>query len=325
MSVPSVDVVCIGNAIVDVISQVPESFIDQYELAKGSMTLIETDRAEELYAAMPDRSESSGGSAANTAVGIASLGGSVSYIGRVAEDPLGEFFRTDLRAAGVGYDVPGATDGVPTARSMIFVTPDAERTMNTYLGASGLIVPDDVDPEVAGSGKITFCEGYLWDRDDAKAAIVKGMEAARAAGSKVSFTLSDPFCVDRHRHDFRALLGEQVDIVFANELELLSLYEVDDIEAGVEHIRGHVEVAVVTRSELGSVVITADDVIEVAAEPVDEVVDTTGAGDLYAAGFLYGWAIGAEPGACARLGHIAAAEVISHVGARPLQPLSGMI
>ncbi len=325
MAVPSVDVVCIGNAIVDVISQIPESFIEEYGLAKGSMTLIETDRAHELYEAMPDRSESSGGSAANTAVGIASLGGSVNYIGRVADDPLGDFFRTDLRASGVGYDVPGSNDGVPTARSMIFVTPDAERTMNTYLGASGLIAPSDIDPAVAGSGKVTFCEGYLWDRPDAKAAIRKGMEAATAAGSKVSFTLSDPFCVDRHRQDFRSLLSDRVDLAFANEEELLSLYEVDDIEAGIEAIRGVLEVAVVTRSELGSIVVTADDVIEVAAEPVDEVVDTTGAGDLYAAGFLHAWAAGEELGACARLGHIAAAEVVSHVGARPLQKLTDLI
>ena len=325
MSTQAVDVVCIGNAIVDVIAKVPESFVDEYGLAKGSMTLIETDRAEELYDAMTERVQASGGSAANTAVGVASLGGTVNYIGRVADDDLGAFFRSDLIDTGVGYAVPGATDGVPTARSMIFVTPDAQRTMNTYLGSSGLISADDVDAEVAASGKVAYCEGYLWDRDDAKAAIRKGMDAAKAAGATVAFTLSDPFCVDRHRGEFRELLQDRVDLVFANEDELLSLYETDDFDVAVASIRAAVPVAAVTRSELGSVVVTPGEILEVAAEPVDEVVDTTGAGDLYASGFLFGFARGRELGECARMGHVAAAEVITHMGARPLVSLETLL
>ena len=288
-------------------------------MVKGSMQLIDDEVVHRLYEAMGPAVEISGGSAANTAAGIASLGGTVTFVGKVADDQLGEVFGHDIRAAGVRYEVaPGDASGPATARCLILVTPDAQRTMNTYLGASASIGPADVDAAAVAQAKIVYCEGYLWDQPDAKAAIVKAMDEARATGALVAFTLSDSFCVDRHRAEFLDLAEGRVDILFANEDEICSLYEVDDFEAAATAVAGHVSLACLTRSEQGSVVLTADGQrVMVPAHPIDELVDTTGAGDLYAAGFLHGLASGADLPTAGRLGALAAAEVIGHVGARP--------
>jgi sugar/nucleoside kinase (ribokinase family) len=288
------DVVAIGNAIVDVIAHADEAFLAQHDMVKGSMQLIEADAAHALYAAMGPGIEMSGGSAANTTAGVASLGGSPGFIGRVADDVLGEVFTHDLRATGVRYE---PLDVVPdergTARCLILVTPDAQRTLNTYLGVSSLISPGDIDADMIGSAQVLFCEGYLWDLPDAKEALRTAMRLARAEGAEVSFTLSDSFCVDRHRDDFLELAEHEVDILFANEAELLSLYQVDTWEEAATQVAGHCKLACLTRSEKGSVIITeGGDRIEVPAHLVGPVVDTTGAGDLYAAGFLYGYTHG---------------------------------
>ena len=316
------DVVGIGNALVDVIAHHADSFIEHNGLVKGSMTLIDTERAVELYDVLGSKIEMSGGSAANTMTGVASFGGRAAYVGKVADDDLGRVFGHDLRAVGVAFPNPPATLGVPTGRCMIVVSPDAQRTMNTYLGVSSLLGPDDIDEAVVQAGQVVYLEGYLWDRPEAKQAYRKAAELAHAAGGAVSLTLSDSFCVDRHRADFLDLVARQVDVLFANEDELLSLYEVDDFDAAVSAVRGHVHIAAITRGKTGSVVITADEVIPVGAEPVDEVVDTTGAGDLFAAGFLAGLTRNLPLAECGRLGSIAASEVISHVGARPLVALA---
>ena len=311
------DVLGIGNALVDVLSTEEESFIDQMSLQKGSMTLIDTDRAEELYAAMGDKTEMSGGSAANTLSGVASFGGRAAYIGRVKDDGLGKAFGHDLNALGVHFSADLATDGDPTGRCMIVVTPDGERTMNTYLGASATLCADHLDLDLIASAKVTFLEGYLFDRDDAKHAFRTAAAAAHDAGRKVSLTLSDSFCVDRHRDDFLALVEHGVDILFANEEEIMKLYGVDSFEEGVEAVRGVCDIAAVTRGRHGSVVVTKTDAIEIDAHQVPKRVDTTGAGDLYAAGFLYGWSQGRPLHECGRLGSIAAAAVIGHIGPRP--------
>jgi sugar/nucleoside kinase (ribokinase family) len=253
--------------------------------------------------------------------GVASFGGRAAYIGKVAADGLGEVFRHDLHAVGVAFPNRPAPAEVPTGRSLIVVTPDAQRTMNTYLGMSSLLVPDDVGTEVVQSGAILYMEGYLYDRPEAKSAFRKAARLAHAAERKVSLTLSDSFCVDRHRDDFRALVSDEVDLLFANRDELCSLYETDDFDRAVAQVRRHCELTAVTCGAEGSVVVTPDDLVRVEAEPVKEVVDTTGAGDLYASGFLYGLTHGAGLAECGRLGSIAAAEVISHVGARPLVEL----
>ncbi len=322
---PQIDVVGIGNAIVDVISTVTAGFIDDHGLVKGAMTLIDADRATSLYELMPPGIESSGGSAANTVVGLVSLGGRAAYVGKVRDDQLGAVFVHDLRAAGVAFDVVPGTDGPPTARCLIQVTPDAERTMNTFLGKSVDLAPDDVDEEVVASAAVTYCEGYLWDAEVAKAAMRRAMDIAHAGGRKVSLTLSDSFCVDRHRDEWLDLLTDRVDLVFANEAEICSLFRTDDFAAASRWIRDMVEVSALTRSASGSVVVAGDDTWMVPAAEVDRVVDATGAGDLYAAGFLYGISHGADPEQCARLGGLAAAEVISHIGARPRQSLSSLI
>jgi sugar/nucleoside kinase (ribokinase family) len=313
-----IDVVCIGNAIVDVLSHVDESFLTEHGMVKGSMQLIDDDLARELYGAMPPAIEASGGSAANTAAGIASFGGRAAFIGKVADDPLGEVFTHDIRATGVRYEpVKAVAEGPDTARCMILVTSDAQRTMNTYLGVSSLIGPDDVDVELIGQAQVTYSEGYLWDLPDAKKALVKGMEAAGASGAKVAFSLSDSFCVDRHRDEFRALAEQHVDILFGNEAEICSLYETESFDDAAARVAGHCELACLTRSELGSVIITsAGEQIPVKAAPA-RVVDTTGAGDLYAAGFLYGYTNGLDLARSGELASLAAAEVISHLGARP--------
>jgi sugar/nucleoside kinase (ribokinase family) len=318
---PRYDVVGIGNALVDVISHQEDTFLKALDLVKGAMTLIDTDRALELHRQMRAPIEMSGGSAANTMCGVASFGGRAAYIGKVAADGLGEVFRHDLHAVGVAFPNRPAPAEVPTGRSLIVVTPDAQRTMNTYLGMSSLLVPDDVGTEVVQSGAILYMEGYLYDRPEAKSAFRKAARLAHAAERKVSLTLSDSFCVDRHRDDFRALVSDEVDLLFANRDELCSLYETDDFDRAVAQVRRHCELTAVTCGAEGSVVVTPDDLVRVEAEPVKEVVDTTGAGDLYASGFLYGLTHGAGLGECGRLGSIAAAEVISHVGARPLVEL----
>jgi len=322
---PSIDVVGVGNAIVDVISTVPLDFIAEHDLVKGAMTLIDADRATSLYEMMPPGIESSGGSAANTVVGIVSLGGSAAFLGKVRDDQLGEVFTHDLRAAGVVFDVAPGADGAPTARCLIQVTPDAERTMNTFLGKSVDLSPDDVDEEIVASAAVTYCEGYLWDAEIAKAAMHRAMDVAHAAGRKVSLTLSDSFCVDRHRGEWMDLLADKIDLVFANEAEVCSLFRTDDFDKASKGIAAMVEVSALTRSAAGSVVVSGQDRWVVPAVEVDQIVDATGAGDLYASGFLFGVSRGADMERCAHLGGLAAAEVISHIGARPRQRLAELI
>jgi sugar/nucleoside kinase (ribokinase family) len=319
------DVLGIGNALVDVLSTEPDDFITANELVKGAMTLIDTDRAEALYAAMGEKTEMSGGSAANTLSGVASFGGRAAYIGRVKDDVLGNAFSHDLNALGVHFEAERATDGDPTGRCLIVVTPDGERTMNTYLGASAMLSAENLDRALIGSASITFLEGYLFDRDEAKAAFRAAAAAAHEAGRKVALTLSDSFCVDRHRDDFLALVAEGVDILFANEDEITKLYGVATFDEGVEAVRGHCEIAAITKGAEGSVIATADGLVHVEAHPVRKVVDTTGAGDLYAAGFLYGLTQGEPLDECGRLGSLAAAAVIGHIGPRPGQSLAQML
>ena len=322
---PTIDVVGVGNAIVDVIATVSDEFIAEHSLVKGAMTLIDAERATSLYAAMPPGIEASGGSAANTMAGVASLGGRAAYLGKVRADQLGEVFIHDLRAAGVAFDVPPADEGDPTARCLIQVTPDAERTMNTFLGVSAVLAPDDIDAAVVESAAVTYCEGYLYDTDVAKAAIRKAMDVAAAAGRTVSITLSDSFCVDRRRDEWLDPLADKVDLVFANEAELASLFLSDDFEESSRRITELVPMAALTRSAKGSVVVTPEERIVIPASPVEQVVDATGAGDLYAAGFLHGLATGRSLDRCAQMGSLAAAEIISHIGARPLVSLVDLI
>jgi sugar/nucleoside kinase (ribokinase family) len=286
MAAPTIDVVGIGNAIVDVLAQADESFITAEKLAKGTMALIDEDRARTLYERMGSGLEASGGSAANTIAGIASLGGHAAYIGKVADDLLGKVFAHDLRATGVRYETAPLQGGPATARCLIFVTPDAQRTMNTFLGASVEFQAGDIDRNLVEAAQVTYLEGYLFDRPLAKAAFRQAGEIAHKAGRKVSLTLSDPFCVDRHRADFRDLIRGHVDILFANEAEICSLYETKDFAKAADAVRGEAEIAVLTRSEKGATVITAKDQVSVPAAPVARVVDTTGAGDLFASGFL---------------------------------------
>lgn len=319
------DVVGIGNALVDVIAHADEEFLTEYKLVKGSMTLVETDRALELYQAIGTKVEMSGGSAANTVCGVASLGGTAAYVGKVSDDDLGTTFGHDLRAVGVRF-APGERDNeAPTGRCVIVVTPDAERTMNTFLGASSLLTPDDVDFDLIANAEVLYMEGYLFDRDDAKAAFRVAAVHAHRHGRIVSLTLSDAFCVERHRDDFRRLVTDEVDILFGNAEELVSLYETDTFAEAVTAVRADCPIAVVTMGERGSLVITPSEVIESSAHPVSHVVDTTGAGDLFAAGFLFAYTRGDELAECARIGGIAAAEVIAHIGPRPLVELRSLL
>jgi sugar/nucleoside kinase (ribokinase family) len=322
MTEADVDVVGIGNALVDVISSVDDDFIEAHDFPHGATTMGELDRAEAVYADLPPAQEISGGSCANTIAGLASFGASVAFIGRVRDDQLGKVYTHDLRSLGVHFDVPPATAGPATGRCLVMVTPDAQRTQCTYLGASTFIGPEDVDPAVVARAQVTYLEGYLWDQPPAKDAIRKAAATARDAGRRVALTLSDPFCVERHRAEFRALVEDEIDVLFANETELCSLYEVDDFDAALQRVRGHCQIAALTRSERGSVVVAGDEVHVVDAHPVERVIDTTGAGDQYAAGFLYGLTRGLDLAACGRLGAAAAAEVISHFGARPLVSLA---
>ncbi len=314
-----IDVVAIGNALVDVLSHETDEFVSAQGMVKGTMALIDTERAESLYAAMSPAVEMSGGSAANTVAGLASLGSRAAFIGRVRDDQLGAVYRHDLRAAGVQFDTPSATDGMPSGRCLVVVTPDAERTLNTYLGASSELGEAEVDPELIASAAVTYLEGYLWDSPVAQVAYRVAADYAHDAGQRVALTLSDRFAVERHRETFLELVEHSVDILFANEAEICALYQVDDFDAAVAHVTGHCELAVLTRSEQGSVIIRGEEVHVVAAHPIPggKLVDTTGAGDLYAAGFLHGFTRGYDLDLCGRIGALAAAEVISHLGPRP--------
>lgn len=311
------NVLCIGNAIVDVIARVEESFVSRHGLVKGSMNLIDESRAEQLYADMGQAIEVSGGSAGNTAAGVASLGGKAAYFGKVKDDPLGAIFRHDMRAQGVTFDTPAASDGPATARSFILVTPDSERTMNTYLGACVNFTTKDVDKSIVEAAQVTYMEGYLWDRPEAKEAFKLAARIARQAGRKTSITLSDSFCVERHRESFLDLIRSDIDVVFANEAEIKSLYQTQNFDGAMTAISRDCPIAVLTRSEKGCIVVRGDEVHALPAFPVGKLVDVTGAGDLFAAGFLLGFTIGKSLPDAARLGSLAAAEVISHIGARP--------
>jgi sugar/nucleoside kinase (ribokinase family) len=324
MTDPDFDVLGIGNALVDVITSVDDDFVAAHGFPRGATTMVDLDRADAIYADLPPAQEISGGSCANTIAGLASFGANVAFIGRVRDDQLGKVYTHDLRSLGVHFDVPPATTGPPTGRCLVMVMPDAHRTQCTYLGASTFIGPEDVDPEVVARAHVTYLEGYLWDQPSAKDAIRKAAAAARGAGRQVALTLSDPFCVDRHRDEFRDLVADEIDVLFANESEICSLYEVGDFDAALQQVRHHCRIAALTRSEQGSVVIAGDSVHILEAEPVDRLVDTTGAGDQYAAGFLYGLTHGHDLATCGRLGSMAAAEVISHYGARPAVSLAKM-
>lgn len=319
------DVVAIGNALVDVIAEVDESFITTHGLTRGAMTLIDAERAQSLYAAMPPAIESSGGSAGNTVAGIASLGGRPAYIGKVADDQLGEVYRHDMSASGVSYEVPPSRTGEPTGRCLVLVTPDAQRTMSTFLGAGVELGPEDVDEDLISSAQVTFLEGYLWDPPRAKEAFLKAVSVAHAAGRKVSLTLSDEFCVDRYRNEFRELVNEHVDILFANEGEIMSLYQTPTFEDALKALRGRCSLAAITRSALGSVILDGDRRIDVQAAPVERLIDTTGAGDLYAAGFLFAYTQGRTLDECGRIASIAAGEIISHFGPRAETRLAALI
>jgi sugar/nucleoside kinase (ribokinase family) len=315
------DVVGIGNAIVDIIVRCDDAFLSKHSLDKGFMRLIDARQADELYGLMGPGVERSGGSAANTIAGVSSFGGRSAFIGRVANDQFGKVFTHDIRSIGVSYNTSPANSGAPTALCLILVTPDGERTMNTFLGASTELGSGEVDAEMIASAKITYLEGYLFDKPEAKQAFHAAAEIASKAGRKTALTLSDAFCVDRHREDFRKLVHHGVDILFANEKEITALYEVNTFEDAVAAVLGECEVAVLTRSEQGSVIVTAKRTIEIRPEDVSNVVDVTGAGDLYAAGFLYGLTRDLSLADCGRLGSLAAAEVIGHIGARPERPL----
>ena len=311
------DVVGIGNAIVDVLAHADDALLDRHGMAKGAMTLVDAEQAASIYASMGPTVEMSGGSVANTMAGLAALGGTGSYVGKVRDDRFGTLFRHDLDAMGIAMDVRLAGDGPPTARCLILVTPDGQRSMATHLGACVELGPQDIDAEVIGRHRITYLEGYLWDLPEAKEAMLSAAQHACAAGRQVALTLSDPFCVSRHRDSFLELIRSHVDILFANEQEIISLYQVDDFDAALQRLRGHCDVAALTRSEKGSVLVSGDEVHIIGARPVERVVDTTGAGDLYAAGLLFGLTHGYDLPTSGRIGSIAAAEIISHLGARP--------
>lgn len=316
------DVAGIGNAIVDVIAEADDAFLIANGIAKGGMSLIDDDRAAELYGKMGQAIEISGGSCANTIAGIASLGGKGAFFGKVRNDQLGEVFTHDIRSQGVTFDTIPAISGPSTARCLIAVTPDGQRSMSTYLGAAQALSPADLDLEIIAASTITYMEGYLWDPVEAKEAFLLAAKTAREAGRLVSLSLSDSFCVARYRDEFRRLARDEVDLLFANESEILSLYEVDIFDEALTRVKADCKFAALTRSEAGSVIVANGEVHVIAAEKVPHVVDTTGAGDLYAAGFLYGLSRGKDPVTCGRLGSLAAAEAISHYGARPLKSLA---
>jgi sugar/nucleoside kinase (ribokinase family) len=316
MNDATLDVVGIGNAMVDVLVRADDDFLHEHGLVKGAMTLIDEQRAATLYDMLESGIEISGGSAANSMAGIAALGGRAAFIGKLRDDPLGAVFAHDIRAAGVGFETPLANDTAPTARCFVIVTPDAQRTMSTYLGACVELGPEDVDEALIASAGITYLEGYLWDPPGGKAAFRKAHDIAHAQGRRVALTLSDAFCVERYRSEFIDLVADHVDILFANEAEIIALYEAADFDAALRQVRGHCDIVALTRGEQGSVIVAGDAVHVIEAAPVERVVDTTGAGDLYAAGFLYGLSRERDLADCARLGGVAAAEIIGHLGAR---------
>ncbi|MDP9103927.1 MAG: adenosine kinase [Pseudomonadota bacterium] len=318
------DVVALGNAIVDVIAQADDAFLAREALVKGSMGLIDEERAHSLYGVMGEGLETSGGSAGNTVAGVASLGGSAAYIGKVANDQLGEVFAHDMKAVGVRFDIPPLVGGAATARCLVNVTPDGERTMSTFLGASVALTAADVDPALIRAAKLVYLEGYLFDPDGGRAAFAKAAQIARDTGVRVAMTLSDAFVVHRHRAGLLAFMEEAVDVVFANEAEVGALFEGANFDAACDQLASKVKIAAVTRGAAGSVVISGGERITVAADPVAKVVDTTGAGDQYAAGFLFGLARSKSLTDCARLGHLAAGEVIGHYGPRPLTSLKAL-
>jgi sugar/nucleoside kinase (ribokinase family) len=318
------DVIAVGNALVDVLAHSDEGFLLERDIVKGSMQLIDATRAEALYAEMGPGVEISGGSAANTIAGLASLGGRGGFIGKVSADQLGDIFRHDITALGVEFNSSPHRDGLPTGRCLIFVTPDAQRTMQTFLGSAALVGPEDIAPAQIKRAQYTYFEGYLWDAPAAKQAYVKAAEIAHDSHRRTALTLSDKFCVDRHRQGFLELVHGHIDVLFANELEIMALYETRTFDEAVAAVRGKCEIAVLTRSEKGAVIVTADDTVIAPAQPA-QVVDTTGAGDLFAAGFLFGLTRGKPLGECGRIAAACAAEVISHVGARPETRLSNMV
>jgi sugar/nucleoside kinase (ribokinase family) len=323
---PRLDVLCIGNAIVDVIAATDDSFLAAEGLDKGAMRLIDADEATRLYAKMGPGREISGGSAGNTAAGVAMLGARAGFVGQVADDQLGEVYRHDIASIGVEFTTPASTGEVPTARCLVLVTPDAQRTMNTFLGAAQLLTPDAIDEAQVKGAAILYLEGYLWDPETPRAAMDRAIDLAHAAGRKVAFTLSDSFCVERHRDGFNALIDSgRLDILFANEAEILSLTGEGDFDTAVAGAAARVPLLVVTRSERGAVAVEGSERVDVPAEPVGEIVDTTGAGDLFAAGFLTGVARGRSIRDSLRMGAIAAAEVISHYGARPEADLEALV
>ncbi|MEJ5977161.1 adenosine kinase [Novosphingobium sp. PS1R-30] len=325
MTQPSIDVIAIGNAIVDVMAPSSDELIAQLGLQRGGMTLVDTDRARELYDAMGPAREISGGSAANTLAGLAALGAKCAFIGQVADDQLGEVFAHDVRAGGIAFATPSREGEPPTARCLIFVSPDGQRTMNTYLGASQFLPAEALDEKVIADAAVLYLEGYLWDPEEPRAAMRKAIAAARGAGRKVAFTLSDAFVISRHGDDFRKLIeAGEIDILFANEGELAALTGIEDYRQGMASLAAKVPLLVVTCGAEGAVAQAGDDFARVSAEPIDKVVDTTGAGDLFAAGFLFGHVRGRSLAESLKLGAICAAEIISHYGARPEADLKAL-
>jgi sugar/nucleoside kinase (ribokinase family) len=325
-SAPRYDVLAIGNAIVDVMASADDAFIASKGMTKGGMALIDTDRAKMLYAEMGPAQEISGGSAANTLAGLAGLGCKCAFVGQVADDQLGEVFAHDVRAMGIDFNTPARAGDPPTARCLILVTPDAQRTMNTYLGASQFLPAEALDTSLIADAAILYLEGYLWDPEEPRAAMRAAITAARNAGRQVAFTLSDAFVIDRHRDDFLGLIDQgQIDILFANASEIVSLAREQDFDTAVAGIAAKVPLLVVTRSEKGAIAVRDGQYFSVEAEPIATVVDTTGAGDLFAAGFLAGITQQADIAMCLKMGAVAAAEIISHLGARPRVDLKALL
>jgi sugar/nucleoside kinase (ribokinase family) len=319
------DVVGIGNAIVDVLVQANDDLLDNFELTKGTMALVDEQQAERLYASVGPGLETSGGSAANTLAGVAQLGGRAGFIGRVRNDQLGSIFAHDIRSVGARFDTPAATEGPSTARCLILVTPDAQRTMCTYLGASVGLDPADLDLDLVAQAKLLYLEGYLWDSDEAKAAFIAAAEVARAHGGEVALSLSDAFCVERHRDSFQELVDGHVDILFANEMEITALYKANSFEEAADQVRGRCKVAALTRSELGSVILNGSGTHHIEPFQLGPLVDTTGAGDLYAAGFLHAYTQGQDLEACGRLGSLCAGQVVTQLGPRPQGSLKELV
>jgi sugar/nucleoside kinase (ribokinase family) len=326
MSEARFDVVGIGSAIVDVIAHAEDSFLSKHDVSKGTMHLwSEESQPDALYKDIGPAVEASGGSAANTMAGVASFGGKPAFIGKTKADQLGRIFARDIQSIGVHYETEPLSEGPATARCIILVTPDAQRTMFTYLGASGALSATDMNKDLIAASKILYIEGYQWDLPETKKAIVSACETAKRSGGKVALTLSDPFVVERHRNDLFDLVNQHVDIIFANEIEIKTLFRLNSFDEAVEAIEGRVEIAALTRGAEGAVTVTKDKLIQTPASPMGKIIDTTGAGDLYAAGFLFGYTRGDDLETCANIGALAAGEVISHLGARPEVSLKGLV